>query len=75
MAGLIPRRLTGTALQLSARAGRLPVVASTVRAGVREQVGLSVLRDARLGATVVPMLRPPAPDRPGPSPDIPDPAA
>lgn len=67
MANLIPRRITGQALRLSARAGRLPVVGAGIRAGVRDQLGLSRLHDARLGPEVTPWLEPPAQGRPASS--------
>jgi hypothetical protein len=57
---LAPRLLTGRALQLSARASQVPLLAAGVRAAARPLLGLSVLHDARLGTTP-PALVPPTP--------------
>jgi hypothetical protein len=67
MPGLTPRRLTGRALQLSARAAGIPLLAAGVRAAGRPLLGLDRLRDARLG-DAVPLLVPPAPSRGGDGP-------
>ncbi len=60
MPSLSPRRLTGRALQLSAKAAGIPLLASGVRAAGRPLLGLDRLRDARLG-DVAPFLTPPPP--------------
>ncbi|MEE8602361.1 hypothetical protein [Euzebya tangerina] len=57
-----PTRLTGRALQLSAKAAGVPVLAAGVRAVGRPLLGLDELRDARLGP-VQPDLGPPRPER------------
>lgn len=68
MPGLSPRRLSGQALRLSARAGRVPLLGATVRAANRDQLGLAALRRARLGEDVTPLSAPPAADgREGPA--------
>jgi hypothetical protein len=64
MAGLTPRRLTGRALRLSARAGRIPVLRVGVRAAGQPLLGLDRLRDARLGVVAPHLTPPPRPDLP-----------
>jgi hypothetical protein len=65
MPGLNLRRLTGRALQLSAKAAAIPVLSSGVRLAGRPLLGLDRLRDSRLG-DAVPYLTPPPPPGAGP---------
>ncbi|WP_370324510.1 hypothetical protein [Euzebya sp.] len=55
-----PRRLTGRALRVSARASEVPVLRAGVRLVGRGQLGLEALREARIGP-VPPAVAPPLP--------------
>lgn len=66
MPGFTPRRLTGRALQLSAKAAGVPLLAPGVRAAGRPLLGLGRLRDARIG-DVPPAVEPPPPTTSAPS--------
>lgn len=63
MASVNPRRISGRLLQIAARADRLPVIGSGLRAATRPLLPLSDLRTARLGSAR-PYLVPQGPDDP-----------
>ena len=65
MAGLSPRRLTGSVLKLTARGGAVPLLGGGLRAVGKGLLGLDQLHDADLQGAPA-RIAPPRPSDPAP---------